>query len=537
MLTEIYCEAFGKTKSIPFAPGLNVIQGYSGNSIGKSSFLKIVDYAFGGRYYAESNGDIIKHVGEHDICFCHTFDGVPHYFRRGATSRKKVLCCVDSKYTPHKEISVEEFCEWLSENYELETTKATFREIVSLYVRVWNKPNKEVNRPLFNYNNQTVGDSIISLIKVFDQYGAIGELHEHSTYLEKRKKVLKQAVEYNYLKLPSKQEVSAIKKELDEIESQICHLQRNIEVGSVENWPTLSIQYDSLLDQRRILLSQQSRTRRDVKRCESNIQQLCSTVTTSFTQLVEFFPGINIKRLEEVEGFHKSLQEVLLSELNTEKSRLEKRLEEIERALVQNDSEIQSFTSLPTNATAAMVELQKLIRRQGQLHSRIALYEEALSDVDDKKATKKELVEKLEEITPRIAALINGKVGEYSELITTGNAKAPVFHLSPSQYEYGVEDNTGTGKAYTDLILFDLAILSLTKLPVLIHDSFLFNNIDDLTKQSFLRIYSQFCDKQIFISLDTFLGNDNEEIDKMLYSTTRLVLSEKATLFGKDWRI
>ena len=111
------------------------------------------------------------------------------------------------------------------------------------------------------------------------------------------------------------------------------------------------------------------------------------------------------------------------------------------------------------------------------------------------------------------------------------------FHLSPSQYKYGVEDNTGTGKAYTDLILFDLAILSLTKLPVLIHDSFLFNNIDDLTKQSFLKIYSQFCEKQIFISLDTFLGNDNEEIEKLLYSTTRLVLSEKATLFGVDWRI
>ena len=50
MLTEIYCEAFGKTKRIPFFAGLNVIQGIGGNSIGKSNALKIIDYAFGGRY-------------------------------------------------------------------------------------------------------------------------------------------------------------------------------------------------------------------------------------------------------------------------------------------------------------------------------------------------------------------------------------------------------------------------------------------------------------------------------------------------------
>ena len=28
MLTEIYCEAFGSQKKIPFSQGLNIIQGY-----------------------------------------------------------------------------------------------------------------------------------------------------------------------------------------------------------------------------------------------------------------------------------------------------------------------------------------------------------------------------------------------------------------------------------------------------------------------------------------------------------------------------
>ena len=142
----------------------------------------------------------------------------------------------------------------------------------------------------------------------------------------------------------------------------------------------------------------------------------------------------------------------------------------------------------------------------------------------------------LGDITSEIEQKINQKIKSLSDMITSSNSKAPILRLSNNQYFYGVQDNTGTGKAYTDLVLFDLAILALTDLPILIHDSFLFNNIDDATKQNFLRLYTQFSNKQIFISLDQFLGDDSKEIDALLFSTTRLVLSENSTLFGKDWR-
>ncbi len=114
--------------------------------------------------------------------------------------------------------------------------------------------------------------------------------------------------------------------------------------------------------------------------------------------------------------------------------------------------------------------------------------------------------------------------------------RSTTLSLATNHYSYGVEDNTGTGKAYTDLVLFDLAILALTDLPILIHDSFLFNNIDDETKRSFFGLYCKFTNKQVFISLDDYLGNGNEVIDKLSFSSTRLYLSEKSMLFGKDWR-
>lgn len=57
-----------------------------------------------------------------------------------------------------------------------------------------------------------------------------------------------------------------------------------------------------------------------------------------------------------------------------------------------------------------------------------------------------------------------------------------------------------------------MAVLSLTRLPILIHDSFLSNNADDLTRQSFIHWYNHFSNKQIFIFLNQFCGKDNEEI-------------------------
>ena len=69
MLHEICCDQFYQ-KQIVFNPGLSVVLGTNtgDNSIGKSTFLLIVDYVFGGSTYAGAT-DIIENVGPHDIYF------------------------------------------------------------------------------------------------------------------------------------------------------------------------------------------------------------------------------------------------------------------------------------------------------------------------------------------------------------------------------------------------------------------------------------------------------------------------------------
>lgn len=85
MLHEIYCEQFHQ-KRIVFNPGLSVVLGTNAgdNSIGKSTFLLIVDYVFGGSTYAGTT-DIIENVGSHDILI---FPAIIIQFFKIQTGRK-----------------------------------------------------------------------------------------------------------------------------------------------------------------------------------------------------------------------------------------------------------------------------------------------------------------------------------------------------------------------------------------------------------------------------------------------------------------
>ena len=75
MLVEIMCDEFkdhGTPRGrIQLHAGLNTVMGSSSgsNSIGKSTFLMIIDFVFGGDDYVEKLTDVQTEVGEHRICF------------------------------------------------------------------------------------------------------------------------------------------------------------------------------------------------------------------------------------------------------------------------------------------------------------------------------------------------------------------------------------------------------------------------------------------------------------------------------------
>lgn len=49
------------------------------------------------------------------------------------------------------------------------------------------------------------------------------------------------------------------------------------------------------------------------------------------------------------------------------------------------------------------------------------------------------------------------------------------------KYTFGCKWNAGTGENYRNLIIYDFRILKTTELPFIVHDSFNFKNIVDLS--------------------------------------------------------
>lgn len=77
-----------------FDKGLNVVVGddNAANSIGKSSALLLIDFAFGGNTYSD-NHDITDHVGDHDVYMHFVFDAKDYYFQRNVSHPNTVHEC------------------------------------------------------------------------------------------------------------------------------------------------------------------------------------------------------------------------------------------------------------------------------------------------------------------------------------------------------------------------------------------------------------------------------------------------------------
>ena len=502
MLKEMICDSFGNTKRIIFREGLNIVQGYSGNSIGKSTFLKIVDFVFGGDYYIKSNKDVVEQVKDHTIYFVHKFGNESYYFARSTSAPKEVTKC-DKDFKELAKFSVTDFNNFLLEKYHLADRDSNWRSLVSLYSRIWKKENKEVDHPLYSFRSQKTDEAIMTFIKLFN-------LHHDVNLLQKRKKALDDegdawntAEKYSLVSIPAKaSDIVKFEKEAAKIENSIQILRKSILMTSVDSFENLEIKLADLFKTKKNLLAIQGRLVREISRIREDSSSQAFQKPIVFEELVSLFPNINIERLLEVETFHNKISDNLKTELQVELLRLNKLYEEVQKEITTINNLITELTSLPTTAQESLNKIIDLSRQLDRINLTASMYNKHKELSKQRVATKKELDKSLVLITQHIAQLVNEKIMQLCLKIDSANNEAPELFLSPHQYRYGVANNTGTGKAYTDLILFDLAVLSLTDLPILIHDSFLFNNINDRTIEDFILLYSEFKDKQVFISLD-----------------------------------
>ena len=512
MLKEIYCEKFIEDGSvrpkIEFHKGLNAIVGIgkngekSENSVGKSTLLMIIDFCFCGKAFLKSKA--VQIIGNHTICFAFEFDGKSYYFMRTTANEDSIFKC-DENYQNPQNYTIAEFKNWLKEKYKLEDNEASFREIFDTYSRFYGD-EKEISphEILRTYNGHSGTEQIRTLEKLFEKYPLIKEAVDNIQDSENLKKVKTAATKL-------KVDISDFRKiDADEIKEKVEELsiqKEELLQKKKDHIPELDAQkakeLAELKIQHKTLASRRSRLLTRIKNIENANFGTVKPSKASYDALLEFFPNADIKRIEEIDSFHEKLNDILAEEQEEALSEYNTELESVQAEIEKIEKQISDFGNEDDFTTAFLLEFSKVQSEIDRLNE--LLKEDTYRKAKDAKvsAARKNLKNDEKVILNDIENFINEKLIVYSEKILGKDIEEIRIHFpTNASYELGSPLDDGTGTDYTSMILFDLAVLNLTKLPAIIHDSYLISNIRGNRLENLIKAYASESEKQIFLSID-----------------------------------
>lgn len=541
MLTEIYCDKFidqGVERGIiKFKPGLNAVVGSKSatNSIGKSTFLMAIDFCFGGKDYANPNGDVIKNIGEHSICFTHVFGDSTFRFLRSVSNITTVWIC-NEKYLAKKEISLDKFNDFLATSYGLNNLGGSFRDLIGCFMRIYGRPCRDVNRPLSNHEGSRMEEELNRLAKLYGQFTPIAKMKEQAKKATDEKTAYIKALQHRFVVATSD------KKGVRSNQNRIAELERKRDEIISQNKDGLT-DVDSIVASRIASLKRElSAVRRHRTKLESRLNEMDNDLkSTKFKsskdidRLKEFFPNVNIKKLEEIERFHIQLTEVLKEEHTEAKKDSEAQIALLNSHI--NDLERQIRAIAPeTNVTIAVLDLYSDITQEiRRLQDANEAYEKKIEL--SKKASELSANSRVfsEKIFKNIQEKINKRLVDLNSDVCGDSKTAP--HLlvkSARSYTYAVENDSGTGAETRGMFLFDTVITEQTPLPIFIHDSCDVKQVEDNAMVRLFELYNSL-DAQVFIATDKAETYTPNGIPDILRKCTVLKLSAGHELFGRSW--
>lgn len=544
MLKFIECEKFIENgvlrRKIEFFSGLNICLGEDNaeNSIGKSTFLFAIDFCFGGDSYC-SQKELLKEVGNHKINFCLEFDNEPYYFSRSTENSKEVAFC-DENFNIIKKISDVDFKDFLLEKYNLAETGLSFRQAVTSFIRIFGKESSEIKNivGVEGHNGGKTG-ILRNLIKLFEEYDEVKSLEEKAAAIQseqneftsvEKSKIVKNGKIKNLSQLKESEiRVDQLKNELlqiaeaNKIQTETVDAQRAAQAAELERQITvLKRNRTKLLNEKTIL--------------EANLGSETKIQKENLDELKSFFHDVNIPHIEEIQNFHNRITKILKKETEEELLKLEDKISEIEKSLIEATQELTEL-SVPVSIPKKVLEQYAAVSIQKkELEGQIVFYRNSKQISSRLKETKIELDDKKLSILEEIVSKINLKLEELSGKVNGNDSYAPCLNLnSASNYNFYAPKDGGAGTAYLSMILYDLAILELAKLPFVIHDSILFKNLSD---SRVIKVFEEYENsrKQIFVSFDKKNSYESDALKKTIEKHRVIELyAGGGELFGRSW--
>ena len=550
MLYEIECEKFAKKVNGQLVPrgriqlreGLNTVLGDKAaqNSIGKSTFLLVVDFCFGGDDYI--NPKICKakeKLHSHTINFAFKFGNRIDYFCRSTKTPSEIGIC-DSDYKVQRTQTLKEFKDYLLEAYGITTPSISFREMVGRFLRIYGRENYAERYPL-KYGDVKPEASIETLEKMFNVFAFIEEYKSVYDDKSKRTKVRDDATKLGEMTnvARTKKEYNANEKEIERLKAELKKLMDR-EDAELSQEETDNLDKASEIRGRlTVLKRRRSRLVSQLNAVKANMSGGLVPVEEDLSELSEFFPDVDVQKLSQIEHFHDKMQLILSQEMGDEIAQLQILIDAVSAEMVRLQ-EVQRKLGVPVTVSKKfMDQVVDIQRKIDILTAKNKAYDKTAKLKTEKKDAKTQLEDVRETQLQVVEASINQEMTRLNDYIYNGERYAPTIKFGNSRsgkptYDFWTEDDTGAGTNFKGLIIFDLALLRLTELPVIAHDSNIFKNIADLPIDKIMELYNQ-SKKQIFIAFDkedTFYDVTRD----IVHSTKIIELHENGgELFGWSW--
>lgn len=533
MLKEIICDKLADKKLV-FKNGLNVVVGDddAANSIGKSNCLLLIDYAFGGNSYASSD-DVMTHVGQHELKIHFVFDGADYFFVRSTSAPNTVYRC-DANYQNQKLMTADEYRQSLLTLYHLPSLYLSFREIVSQFSRIYQVKNCDETKPLNPGHNHIEEERVVFLIKLMNKYQKIFEQDAVKKNAVEKLNAYNKAVKLKLIPMFNNQkEYKKNEHEIERLNSEMTSIKTQIAYRTMNLTSEQLAQIGVLKTKLARIQKEKSLTSSLIESLRQNLENTNSNLLIDENKIRELFPTAELKRMEEVNHFHARLTTILNEEII---SRIKKEQKRLAWICEQESSVIDQVTRVAAETNPDNLVLDRLVSTKqsvDQLISGRESYETRRQLQQDRKDAISLYDVIVTKILTDIAYLLNKEMERLNKLIMGDVKKSPRISLEPQKYMVFCEGDTGAGTGYRRLITFDLAILNLTVLPFLIHDSILFKNVEDDALKGIFDLYTS-SQKQLFVSIDK-LPSYQKEVRDVVKAHQVLKLSREHTLYGKVW--
>ena len=543
MLVEIMCDEFkdhGTPRGrIQLHAGLNTVMGSSSgsNSIGKSTFLMIIDFVFGGDDYVEKLTDVQTEVGEHRICFAFQFKDGVHYFSRSNVDYKNVHKC-DKDYRPLKDglISITQYLSFLQTHYDMDLEGLTFRNAIGRSMRVYKRETLDEEHPLHQAKQETAKSAIEGLLKLTDLYSGIEAQSKVTAEAKDKYSTFKKAQKYQYIPFVTKQsDYNKNEDRIAELTAQAEELARKSSSGlldldsvQAEQLSILQGKLSNFKRQRSHLLAQLRAIRADQDLGKKSFKR-------NYDDLLRFFPEVDLRRIEAIEGFHKQLVGILKKEFSETEESIQATLALIESEMAQIEESISQMAKTTDLSKVVLEQYAAIDKELKTLQTANENYLKTMELSQVAKAYEEELNRLVVEQIAIMQQEINTEMVRINNEIYGGRKTSPTLTISDaSHYVFFTPRDGGTGAQYKGLVVFDLAMLELTRLPVIAHDSVMLKHIEDDAIEKIVELYAS-TPKQVFIAMDKE-GSYTPKTQKILEATKVLQLSPGAgALFGRTW--